>query len=107
MNSQQILRVMKQVQLASKACPCHGSGVKHSHGNAPADVDYAFELATSNIRYGPGVTAEVGMDAANLKSKKTVVFTDPKVLKLIDCQFIAHEDYYKEFGKGWCAIRSV
>jgi hydroxyacid-oxoacid transhydrogenase len=45
-------------------------------------VDYAFELATSNIRYGKGVTREVGMDMANLKSKKVVVFTDPNIKTL-------------------------
>jgi hydroxyacid-oxoacid transhydrogenase len=85
MNSRnQVLRVLKQVQLASAQCPCHGSGLKHNHNHAPKDVDYAFELATANIRYGPGVTAEVGMDAANMKSKKTVVFTDSKVVMVYD-----------------------
>jgi len=44
--------------------------------------DYAFEMACSNIRYGPGVTQEVGMDLANMKVKKVGVFTDQNLIKL-------------------------
>ncbi|KAJ3273998.1 hypothetical protein HDV01_003668 [Terramyces sp. JEL0728] len=79
------LRVIKAVQAASSQCPCHGSGGHHHHmssHNGVKDTDYAFELATSNIRYGLGVTKEVGMDMANLKAKKVVVFTDPNIAKL-------------------------
>ena len=39
-------------------------------------------MACSNIRYGPGVTAEVGMDLANLKAKKVGVYTDKVVATL-------------------------
>ncbi|KAJ3416762.1 Hydroxyacid-oxoacid transhydrogenase, mitochondrial [Chytridiales sp. JEL 0842] len=49
---------------------------------AEPNVDYAFEMAASNIRYGPGVTSEVGMDFKNMGSQKVVLFTDPKVAKL-------------------------
>ncbi len=41
-------------------------------------------MACSNIRYGPGVTQEVGMDLANMRAKKVGVYTDPTVAKL-DC----------------------
>jgi hypothetical protein len=37
------------------------------------DTDYAFEMAASNIRYGPGVTAEVGMDFKNMKARKGMI----------------------------------
>ncbi|KAJ1566342.1 Hydroxyacid-oxoacid transhydrogenase, mitochondrial, partial [Cladochytrium tenue] len=47
-----------------------------------ADVDYAFEMATSTIRYGRGATREVGMDMANINAKKVAVFTDAKVATL-------------------------
>lgn len=67
-----IFRVLKQVQLASSQCPCHGSGL-HNHAEHQKDTDYAFELATSNIRYGPGVTREVGMDMQNMKAKKGIL----------------------------------
>lgn len=36
-------------------------------------------MATSTIRYGPGVTREVGMDVQNMGIKKLGVFTDKNV----------------------------
>jgi hydroxyacid-oxoacid transhydrogenase len=36
-------------------------------------------MACSNIRYGPGVTSEVGMDLANLGAKNVAVFTDKNI----------------------------
>lgn len=39
-------------------------------------------MACSNIRYGVGVTQEVGMDLANLKAKKVGVYTDKTVATL-------------------------
>ena len=43
------------------------------------EKEYAFEMACSNIRYGEGVTREVGMDLVNLSAKSTCVFTDKNV----------------------------
>ena len=39
-------------------------------------------MACSNIRYGPGVTKEVGMDLVNLKAKHVGVYTDKNLIKL-------------------------
>ncbi|KAH0614865.1 uncharacterized protein H6S33_000501 [Morchella sextelata] len=83
------------------SCPCHGQpshhhNHKHSltnlfkNGNrgvtTPTDhagmKEYAFEMAASSIRFGPGSTQEVGMDFANMKAKKVVVVTDQTVAKL-------------------------
>ncbi len=44
--------------------------------------DYAFEMAASNIRFGPGTTLEVGMDLADLGVKRVLVLTDPYLSKL-------------------------
>jgi len=44
--------------------------------------EYAFEMATSSIRYGPGVTREVGMDLAQIKAQRVMVVTDPNLVKL-------------------------
>jgi hydroxyacid-oxoacid transhydrogenase len=38
--------------------------------------DTAFEMATSGIRYGTGVTAEVGMDLADMGLHRVLVVTD-------------------------------
>ena len=39
--------------------------------------EIAFEMAASNIRFGPGVTREVGMDLADLGARKVLEITDP------------------------------
>ena len=39
----------------------------------------AFELANSSIRFGRGVTAEVGMDLAELKVRNVMVVADPNL----------------------------
>lgn len=44
--------------------------------------DYAFEMATSNIRYGQGATRELGMDLADMGIKRVMVLTDPNMSKL-------------------------
>jgi len=44
--------------------------------------EYAFEMATSNIRFGVGVTREVGMDLADLGVRRALVVTDPNLAKL-------------------------
>ena len=45
-------------------------------------LEYAFELASSNIRFGPGVTREIGMDLAEMKVQRVMVLTDPNLAQL-------------------------
>jgi hydroxyacid-oxoacid transhydrogenase len=42
----------------------------------------AFNMASSNIRFGPGATAEIGMDLSDMGAEHVVVVTDPNVAKL-------------------------
>lgn len=44
--------------------------------------EFAFELAASHIRFGPGATREVGADIADLRLKSALVFTDPNLRNL-------------------------
>ena len=44
--------------------------------------DIAFEMAVSSVRYGVGVTREVGMDLAEMGAKLVMVVTDPTLAKL-------------------------
>ena len=44
--------------------------------------EIAFELAASNVRFGPGVTREVGMDLVDLGVRTALVVTDPSVARL-------------------------
>ncbi|KAG7096968.1 hypothetical protein E1B28_004365 [Marasmius oreades] len=93
-------RIISRLINASQhsACPCHGCSAGTTHiGQQVAAVnqlrhlatpvehvqkEYAFEVAASNLRFGDGVTAEVGMDLKNMKARKVGVLTDPVVAKL-------------------------
>ena len=44
--------------------------------------DTAFQMSASNIRFGPGVTREVGMDLEDLGAKRTLVIMDPALRDL-------------------------
>ena len=46
------------------------------------DKDIAFEMAASHIRFGVGVTREVGMDLKEIGARRVLVVTDPLVGKL-------------------------
>ncbi|MCP5115310.1 MAG: iron-containing alcohol dehydrogenase [bacterium] len=44
--------------------------------------EFAFEMATSNIRFGPGVTREIGMDLQEMNLRHVLVLTDPNIARL-------------------------
>ncbi|KAJ1756694.1 hypothetical protein LPJ58_003635 [Coemansia sp. RSA 1591] len=83
---------------SSCTCPAHTAlgtthvhGPKCSHRRASAQTprsEYAFEMATSTVRVGAGATREIGMDLANLKAKRVMVFTDPNIAKLQPLQTV-------------------
>lgn len=93
--SASLLRAVQYTHAPS--CPCHASPGS-SHGATgllnqakrsfatPIDVsrkkEYAFEMAASSIRFGPGCTKEVGMDFKNMGAKRVCVVTDGNVLEL-------------------------
>ena len=86
------------------SCPCHGNPSHHHHQQPSSNLlaqtrrnlqrnyatpvdstrqkEYAFEMAASSIRFGPGVTKEVGMDLENLGAKRVCVVTDSTVRNL-------------------------
>ena len=45
-------------------------------------TDYAFEMGTSNLRFGPGATREVGMDLSELGARRVMLVTDPNLVDL-------------------------
>jgi hydroxyacid-oxoacid transhydrogenase len=45
-------------------------------------TDYAFEMGTSNLRFGPGSTREVGMDLADMGAKNVLLMVDPNLKDL-------------------------
>jgi hydroxyacid-oxoacid transhydrogenase len=44
--------------------------------------DTAFQLAASNLRFGAGVTAEVGMDLRDLEARRVLLVIDPALVDL-------------------------
>ncbi|KAI8384842.1 alcohol dehydrogenase [Radiomyces spectabilis] len=94
-----VVGLLKLLQSSSNSCPCHSHAHSHSHGatgasfsnllrygrqyaSAQESTDYAFEMAASNIRFGPNVTSEIGMDLNNIQAKKVAVYTDATISKL-------------------------
>jgi hydroxyacid-oxoacid transhydrogenase len=51
-------------------------------------TDTAFEMAASAVRFGPGVTREVGDDLADLRVNHVLVITDPIVRSLSPVQTV-------------------
>jgi len=52
------------------------------------DQEIAFEMSASNVRFGAGVTREVGLDLAELKIRKALVVTDSKLARLAPVQTV-------------------
>ena len=44
--------------------------------------DIAFEMSGSNLRFGPGVTSEIGLDLKEMSARRVMVVTDPRLAKL-------------------------
>ena len=49
-------------------------------------LDTAYEIATSNIRFGPGTTKEIGMDLKDRSLKRVMVLTDPNLREQVPVQ---------------------
>jgi hydroxyacid-oxoacid transhydrogenase len=52
------------------------------------NTDYAFEMAVSSIRFGWGVTREIGHDLVELGARRVMIVTDPVVAKLHPLQAV-------------------
>ena len=46
------------------------------------NTDSAFEMSTASVRFGPGVTREVGMDLTDLGARGVMVLTDANLSKM-------------------------
>ncbi|XP_069813626.1 hydroxyacid-oxoacid transhydrogenase, mitochondrial isoform X2 [Dendropsophus ebraccatus] len=82
-----VIHLLKQLHRASCRCPAHS----HTYSQAPSSqitTEYAFEMAVSNIRYGEGVTKEVGMDLQNMGARNVCVMTDKNLASLPPVQAV-------------------
>src|SRR3954462_8784979 len=51
-------------------------------------LDTAFQLSTSNLRFGAGITREVGMDLEDMGLKRTLLVVDPRLIDLPTGQIV-------------------
>ncbi|KAJ7338884.1 hypothetical protein JRQ81_012786 [Phrynocephalus forsythii] len=80
---ERVTHLLKQLYWASCMCPTHSHSYSQGIEKAASrKTEYAFEMAVSNIRYGMGVTKEVGMDLQNLGARKVCVLTDKNLSRL-------------------------
>jgi hydroxyacid-oxoacid transhydrogenase len=82
MASRSVITRLMSGALQHSACPCHGAHHAAAHPGVlgqlrslatPVNIvqkEYAFEVAASNLRFGDGVTREVGFDLSNMKARK-------------------------------------
>nr|XP_023024119.1 probable hydroxyacid-oxoacid transhydrogenase, mitochondrial [Leptinotarsa decemlineata] len=78
-----VLELLFSISNNSCKCPAHSKGGRATiTSNSSSLKDYAFEIASSTVRYGKGVTREVGMDLINLGAKNVCVITDPHLVNL-------------------------
>jgi hydroxyacid-oxoacid transhydrogenase len=68
-----VLSLFRAIERTNQCCPSHGGALQS---------DYAFEMACSTIRFGPGVVQELGYDLKNLNCSNIALFTDERVRKL-------------------------
>ena len=68
-----VLSLFGAIERTNQCCPSHGGGLQS---------DYAFEMACSTVRFGPGVIQELGFDLKNLHCSNIALFTDQRVRQL-------------------------
>ncbi|XP_059983786.1 hydroxyacid-oxoacid transhydrogenase, mitochondrial isoform X6 [Lagenorhynchus albirostris] len=85
-----VAHLLRQLQRAACQCPSHSHTYSQAPGLSPSGktTDYAFEMAVSNIRYGAGVTKEVGMDLQNMGAKNVCLMTDKNLSQLPPVQTV-------------------
>ncbi|XP_062260096.1 hydroxyacid-oxoacid transhydrogenase, mitochondrial isoform X2 [Platichthys flesus] len=82
---QRVVHLLQQLEHAACRCPAHSNTFHQGGGAASCTVrktEYAFEMASSNIRYGGGVSQEIGMDLQNLGARNVCVMTDQNLSRL-------------------------
>uniref|UniRef100_A0A8C1D322 Hydroxyacid-oxoacid transhydrogenase, mitochondrial n=1 Tax=Cyprinus carpio carpio TaxID=630221 RepID=A0A8C1D322_CYPCA len=87
---ERVAHLMRQLASAACRCPAHSQAYSHTYNRVSTGevhmcerkTDYAFEMACSNIRYGAGVTKEIGMDLQNMGARNVCLMTDRTLSQL-------------------------
>lgn len=83
-----VTHLLRHLQSTACQCPTHSHTYSQAPGPSGKTADYAFEMAVSNIRYGAGVTKEVGMDLQNMGAKNVCLMTDKNLSQLPPVQIV-------------------
>ena len=67
---------------APAAIPWHGAGCRCAAHAPSAPRERAFDFSATHLRFGPGVTAELGAEAAARRAARVLVFTDRGIAAL-------------------------
>mmetsp|Transcript_29507 Transcript_29507/g.70271 ORF Transcript_29507/g.70271 Transcript_29507/m.70271 type:complete len:326 (-) Transcript_29507:916-1893(-) len=101
---QKVLDLLRTLSLNSYSCPCHSSvRVSSSGGHASmqnvrsakqddftCSREYAFEMASSNVRFGCGATQEIGFDLKDFGCSSICLVTDPHMVKMPPVARVVH-----------------
>nr|CAD2148244.1 unnamed protein product [Meloidogyne enterolobii] len=71
--------IFQKAQIGGCACP-----------PSEEDVDYAFEMSSSTLRFGKGVTKEIGFDVVTFGAKNPLIVTDKNVAKTVAFENVAN-----------------
>ncbi|KAL4716545.1 hypothetical protein ACJJTC_010209 [Scirpophaga incertulas] len=85
---QRVFNLLRTMNSLSCQCPAHGCRGNIQVSNATPVKDYAFEIKNSTVRYGLGVTREVGLDLVNFNAKNVCVMTDTNLMTLRPVQSV-------------------
>ena len=68
--------------------------------------DTAFQMSASNIRFGPGITREIGMDLQDMSVSRTLVVMDPALRDLLPGESVCESlDQANVDYEVWDAVR--
>nr|XP_054600119.1 hydroxyacid-oxoacid transhydrogenase, mitochondrial isoform X2 [Nothobranchius furzeri] len=77
-----VVQLLRQLERVTCRCPAHSNTFYQGVGalsSTDRKTEYAFEMASSNIRYGAGVSREIVMDLQNLGAQNVCLMTDSNV----------------------------
>ncbi|XP_028159820.1 probable hydroxyacid-oxoacid transhydrogenase, mitochondrial [Ostrinia nubilalis] len=77
-----VFDLLRTIDRVSCQCPAHGFRGNFQVSYETPVLDYAFEIKSSTVRYGIGVTREVGQDLVNFGVKNVCVMTDSNLVSL-------------------------
>ncbi|XP_027968081.1 hydroxyacid-oxoacid transhydrogenase, mitochondrial isoform X1 [Eumetopias jubatus] len=83
-----VAHLLRQLQRAAPTLMLISTFLAPGFAPSGKTTDYAFEMAVSNIRYGAGVTKEVGMDLKNMGAKNVCLMTDKNLSQLPPVQMV-------------------